>query len=213
MTRFLWLAAICCALLTAGGCKRTSKTSDESKPSNIKIEPHLHGDGPPTVLFDIKRASRSPRPAELDVYDCTYVARGKTAKFRLLFKQNSPMSGDVPVAGAEGKFMAVPGSENAALLEDLRTALDAKAIPAGSARIAELSFDAAILGQRQSRNPTGGFSNNPPGDWIAIKIFLPKGGDDGEVFLNLNPVLGKGEFSIKDSDYGDYLLGEFAKIL
>jgi hypothetical protein len=46
-----------------------------------------------------------------------------------------------------------------------------------------------------------------------VKIFLPKGGDDGEVFLNFDAVLGKGEFSIKDSDYGDYLLRELAKVL
>jgi hypothetical protein len=48
---------------------------------------------------------------------------------------------------------------------------------------------------------------------LLVKIFLPKGGDDGEVFLNFNAVLGKGEFSIKDSDYGDYLLRELAKVL
>jgi hypothetical protein len=41
---------------------------------------------------------------------------------------------------------------------------------------------------------------------------LPKGGDEGEVLLNLNPVLGRGEFSIKDEDYGDYLLRQFAKV-
>ena len=49
-------------------------------------------------------------------------------------------------------------------------------------------------------------------EWIVLKLFLPKGGDKGEVFLNLNPVLGRGEFSIKDEDYGDYLLRQFAKV-
>jgi hypothetical protein len=49
---------------------------------------------------------------------------------------------------------------------------------------------------------------------MTIKLFLPKGGhDQGEVFLNLNPLLGKGEFSLKDSDYGDYLLKQFAQVL
>ena len=37
--------------------------------------------------------------------------------------------------------------------------------------------------------------------------------DEAVVFLNLNPVLGKGKFSIKDSEYGDYLLRELAKVL
>jgi len=46
-----------------------------------------------------------------------------------------------------------------------------------------------------------------------MKIFLPKGSDDGEVFLNINRIDGKGEFSIKDSDYGDYVLNALAKVL
>ena len=77
----------------------------------------------------------------------------------------------------------------------------------------ELPFDAVVLGEKQSRSTSGGFASNPPGDWTAVKIFLPKGGDEGELFLNLNLVLGKGEFSPKDSDYAVYVLGELAKVL
>jgi len=48
---------------------------------------------------------------------------------------------------------------------------------------------------------------------VIVKLFLPKGGDDGEVFLNINPLLGKGEFSIKDADYGDFVVQELARVL
>lgn len=123
------------------------------------------------------------------------------------------MSDKIQVAPGEGKFLAVAGSENLVLLQALKKALDAKTIPKASRRVEELAFDAIVLGQNQSRGPSGSFSNNPPGEWIAIKIFLPKGGDNGELFLNLNPTLGKGEFSRKDSDYGDYLMQELAKVL
>ncbi|HEY6253436.1 MAG TPA: hypothetical protein VI685_26055 [Candidatus Angelobacter sp.] len=124
------------------------------------------------------------------------------------------MSGEIPVAPGEGKFLAVAGSDNSVLLEDLKKALDAKHMPSHTPRIPELAFDAVVLGQKQSRDASGGFSSKPVGDWILIKLFFPKGRDDeAEVFLNLNPVLGKGEFSLKDSDYGDYLLREFAKVL
>jgi hypothetical protein len=126
-------------------------------------------------------------------------------------KQNGPVSGDVPMPWAEGKFIAVPGSDKGALLEDLKKALEAKHLPTGPQQIVELPLDAAVLTEKQSRSPAGGFSNNPPGDWVLIKIFLPKGGNEGEVFLNLTPTLGKGEFSIKDSDYRDYILEVFAK--
>jgi hypothetical protein len=68
-----------------------------------------------------------------------------------------------------------------------------------------------ILARNQTRSSDGGFSARPDGDWIAMKIFLS--GDQGEVFFNLNPVLGKAEFSIKDPDYGDFVIGELAKVL
>jgi len=92
-------------------------------------------------------------------------------------------------------------------------ALEARQLPTQTKRAAELAFDAAVLGENQSRGSRGGYFTNPRGDWKTVKLFLPKGGDDGEVFLNVNPVLGKAEFSIKDSGYGDYLLGELAKVL
>jgi hypothetical protein len=46
-----------------------------------------------------------------------------------------------------------------------------------------------------------------------MKIFLGKSDGPAEVFLNFNDVLHKGEFSIKDADYGDDVLGELAKVL
>ena len=105
------------------------------------------------------------------------------------------------------------GSENSVLLEDLKKALDAKEFPQKVSRIKELPFNAAIIGEQQSRDAAGGYSNRPKGDWTLLKLFLPKGGDDGEVFLNINPVMGKAEFSIKDSDYGNYVLEQLAKVL
>ena len=75
-----------------------------------------------------------------------------------------------------------------------------------SSRVPELPFDGVILGRNYSKDDASGYHNpKPPGNWTVIKLFLPKGGADGEVFLNINPVDGKGEFSIKDSDYGDYV--------
>ena len=108
--------------------------------------------------------------------------------------------------------MAVAGSDSSVLLDDLMKALEAKQAPTRSPRIAELPFDAVVLGVQQSLS-SNGYSENPPGDWMLLKIFLPKGGDEGEVFLNLNPVLGKAELSIKDSGYGDYVVSQLAKVL
>ena len=109
--------------------------------------------------------------------------------------------------------MAISGSDNSALLEDLLKALGAAHVPAHVARTPELAFDAVVLGERLSRGASGGWVVWPAGDWKSVKIFLPPGGDDGEMFLGLNPVTGKGEFSIKDADYGDYLLTHLASVL
>lgn len=46
-----------------------------------------------------------------------------------------------------------------------------------------------------------------------MKIFIGEGEQEGDVFLNLNPVIKKGQFSIKDSDYGDAVLAHLARML
>ena len=209
----LWLLGVCSILVIVNGCKKQSSVSEKEKPSDVKVQPRFRGDELPDVTFNMTPVKTKPAPFGVQLYDCTYVAGGKTARFRLEFKQTRPMSSDIPVAPGEGKFLAVADSDNSVLLEDLKKALDARHMPGRSPRIPELAFDAVVLGEKQSRS-TSGFSSQPPGDWMLIKLFFPKGrGDEAEVFLNFNPVLGKGEFSIKDSDYGDYLLREFAKVL
>lgn len=210
--RLYLLIAICSVLIAASGCKEPAAVTKNEKPGNVQVEPRIQGDGPPTVLFDM-HPSTDIATAGTQFYDCNYQAGGKTAKFKLEFKQTRRVAGEMPLTWGEGKFLAVTGSDNTILLQDLKKALDAKHVPQKSRRVAELAFDAVILGEKQSRDSSGGYSSNPAGDWITIKLFFPKGGDEAEVFLNLNPVLGKGEFSIKDSDYGDYLLREFAKVL
>lgn len=159
------------------------------------------------------KPANAPVLPGVELYDCTFQARGKTAKFRLQFRQEGPLKGELPMARASGKFLAMPGSDNSALVEDLLKALEAKRLPAQAARTAELAFDAVVLGENQSRSPSGGFLGSPSGGWKTVKIFLPPGGDDAEMFLGLNPVAGKGEFSLKDPDYGDYLVTHLASVL
>ena len=45
------------------------------------------------------------------------------------------------------------------------------------------------------------------------KIFLLGEAMRGRCFSTAIPFLGKGEFSIEDSDYGDYVVAELAKVL
>ena len=165
------------------------------------------GDG--WLMFDLLPLRQSDA---FQSYDCTFEAEGKTARFQ--FEVNSgATSGDPPVAFGSGKFIAVAGSDASVFLRKLQKALEAKTLPVRPKRVAELPFKAAILGANQSHSKDGGFFTKPPGHWTAMKIFIGKKDDPPEVFLNFNTVLQKGEFSIKDPDYGDELLEEFAEVL
>jgi hypothetical protein len=101
------------------------------------------------------------------------------------------------------------------LLADLKRTLEAKHLPAHVHRSSNLPFTFAILGENQSQAADGGFNEKPRGNWTAMKIFIGfgAGNDYGEVFLNLNQVSQKAQFSEKDQDYGDYVLTKLATVL
>ena len=210
--RFCRTVVVILSAVATNTCGKPAKTVSDAKASIVSRAAAGSVEEAPAVMFRITSSNELTLPS-VQIYDCVYKARGKTAKFRLQLRQDRPASGEIPMAPAEGKFIAVGGSENTALIEDLKKALEAKHLPKESGRITELAFGAVVIGERQSRSSGGAYSDKPRGDWKLIKLFLPRGGDDGEVYLNLNPVSGEAEFSIKDSDYGDYLLEQFAKVL
>ena len=210
----LWVAALMICVC-ACGCQKPVKSAAADDSRRRVGAPLTKGQPePPTVVFEVSPSQAQADSLKVKLYDCTYRARGKTAKFQLQITLGAPLQMDSKSAEATGgNIISVSGSENASLMEDLKVALEAKRTPTKVKRKPTLPFDLVVLGEKQSRDSEGAFSSKPPGDWIATKIFLPSGGDDGELYLNLNFVLGKGEFSIKDSDYGDYLLQELAKVL
>jgi hypothetical protein len=206
------LPSLLLVFLSVSSCSKSQRAPKGDEKVLLGAPIGNRDNAPPTVRFDLRSVTTPATSSTEYLYECTYVARGKTARFRLELRYGA-LHGDLPMASADGKFLAAPGSDNTALLEDLKTALEAKQLPVNTKRVRELPFDAVVLGEKQSENAGGGFADKPPGDWVVVKLFLPKGGDDGEVFLNLNPVLGKGEFSIKDEDYGDFVVQELARVL
>src|SRR5579859_2985824 len=127
--RSLWLACVWLTLSVTGSCGKASHQTSDSNQGRI-IEPKIAGpEPPPSVLFDIHNAKEVLLP-DVELYDCTFQSRGTTAKFRLELQQKSALTGDgFPVARAQGRFIAVPGSDNSALLEDLAKTLEAKRVP------------------------------------------------------------------------------------
>jgi hypothetical protein len=160
-----------------------------------------------SVGFDIRPLKGQNGSLRLEA---TYESRGRLAKFAIEFgpthNVESKDSKDFPMGMGQGRFLAEPGSDATVLLADLQKALEAKTIPAKTQRVQALPFTFVNLGDNLSQGPGGGFNANPPGGWTAIKIFMGEGEQEGEMFVNFNQTIGKGQFSIKDADYGDLVL-------
>ena len=140
----------------------------------------------------------------------TYSSNGRTARFVIEFNQPQKVSGGLFSFG-KGRFIAENGSDAGSLIATLAKALEARKIPKKVARVANLPFEFASFGDNVRRLPDGSFGAEGSGHWMVTKIFLAAG--EGEVYLNLNPMIGKGEFTIKDPDYGDIVISELAKVL
>jgi hypothetical protein len=136
--------------------------------------------------------------------ESSYASEGKTAKFRVEFGPAKTVDAnagkDFPMKTGEGQFVAEAGSDASVLLVDLKNALEAKASPSKVHRLKSLPFTYVNLGDGLSQASRGGFNAKPTGDWTAIKIFVGGGGQEAEVFLNINPAIRKGQFSIKDAE-------------
>jgi len=139
------------------------------------------------------------------------------AKFRIELDASAPPD-STSAPGFQFKFgkgaiKAEPGSDASILLTDLAKALGAKKPLTNVHRTNTLAFTYAILGENQSLDTGGGFSDKPAGDWTAMKIFLPTGDEDAEVFLNFNARAGQAQFSQKDPDFADTVLAKLATVL
>jgi hypothetical protein len=189
-------------LCLGAGCKWASLVKEPPEPQVPAV-----GDG--WLMFDLQPLNSNEK---VQRYRATYEAERKIARFE--FEVISKESSDSPpIAFTTGKLISVAGSDSSVLLRNLKTTLQAKTLPVASKRVAELPFTAAILGEHQSHAANGGFFTEPSGNWTCMKIFIGKQDDPAEVFLDFNPVLRKGEFSIKDPDYGNDVLLELAKVL
>ena len=170
-----------------------------------------------SVFFDVKPAADQTGSMALNA---SYNSQGKVAKFEVEIdrgkQSGSGKSGHFNFVTGEGAFIAESGSDASIMLVDLKKALEAKKTPAKVKRVVRLPFTYVILGQNQTRSADGGFNDDPPGKWTAMKIFMETSDpdeDDCEVFLNFNVDEGKAEFSEKDVDFGDQVLAKLATVL
>lgn len=202
-------SALCSLAVLLAGCSADRSAA----PGRQQTEERYLSD-PSSVGFDIE-----PLPDENSTHRwlATYASGGKIAKFRIELGVSKPLddkdSREFDVQSGKGRLVAEPGSDASVLLADLKKALEAKSLPAKVQRASDLPFTYVSFGKNQSQAPGGGFRPDPPGHWTPIKLFIGEGKQEGEVFLNLNPVIKKGQFSIKDEDSGDIALSQLARVL
>jgi hypothetical protein len=203
----VWLALTLCLFVFACGheSKSEKKSQSESKPAAEPLVPDV-GEG--WLSFSLIGPEPEPH-SDTTRFHATYKAEGKVARFDFELNTKQPSADGLQF----GRFLAVPGSDSSVLLRNLKKTLEAKKLPAATQRATELPFAFVLLGNDMSHDPDGGMSTDPRGHWTTLKLFIGHEKDESEVFLNYNATLHKGEFSIKDAEYGDTLLRYLAKVL
>jgi len=191
-------------MLLLAGCDRTES-------SGLVAEPYLPDEV--SVAFELEPLQGGNGSQWIGAY----ASQGKVARFRIEFgpakASDANAAKNFNIKFGEGRFSPETGSDPSVLLADLRKALQAKIQPRPAPTRTSVPFTFANIGENLSQAAGGGFNATPPGNWTATKLFLGEGDQKGEVFLNINSKIRKGQFSMKDPDYGDLVLGELAKVL
>lgn len=202
-----WLVLSIC--LSAVACGHDSKLEHKSEPqTKIAGEPVVPDVGEGWLSFDLL----GPEPEEhsdATMFHAIYRAEGKVARFDFELNIKPPSADGLQF----GRFIAVLGSDSSVFVRNLKKPLEAKKLPANTQRASELPFAFVVLGNDMSHSADGAMSTEPRGHWTTMKLFIGHEKDDSEVFLNYNATLHKGEFSIKDTAYGDTLLRYLSKVL
>lgn len=179
------------------------------KPKVPAEEAYTPVDG--AVGFDAKLESGPANLEQTTTWLGSSQSAGHVATFRMELGPSTASNGSLPIRFGKGKLLSVAGSDATVLLSQLKTALQAKASPQGVKRASTVPFTYAVLTRGTRRGNDGSFGQEKTGNWIALKLFFGDG--ELEVYMNLNPVIHKGEFTIKDPDYGDGVIAELAKVL
>ena len=172
----------------------------------------IPGDNP--VSFHFKEIT--PRGVG-SAWIATYSAEGHTAEFIIEFDppRTNSKPNDFPLHTGDGHFYAVNGSDPASILSKLAVELQTNNKTAVPAHVSSLPFTYAVLGEHKSKRGAGGFTGSPAGGWTAMKLFVgaDTDEDEGEFFLNFNPLTHEAEFAVKDPDYGDIVFRHLATVL
>ena len=190
---------------------RQPSPNNTSLNSNSRVIAPAGPADPGSVRFKIQELARQQSSGGEEV---TWLATHESAsgvtrfQIRLILKK---LGGDAPFVFSHGSFIRENNPQPSDFLQQVAKVLEAKHPKPKSSKADRLDFDAAIIGDNLSLGAEGGLSAEPPGDWMAVKVFVAEG--EGEFFLNLNSKGGLAEISLKDPDYGDIVLRELWRVI
>lgn len=193
-------------------CRSKSLTPEGASPGSSSTQTSDEN----SVSFKLQELGRrNVKEGEEVTWQAIHESSAGTARFQIILILRPPSS-DSPFVFSKGAFIRETDSHYSEFLRQIAKALEAKNIKTRKSRTGRLDFTIALLGQNLSRGArgneilAGGFTSEPPGDWIATKVFVADG--EGEFFLNLNSKGGIGEISIKDPEYGNVVLRELSRV-
>lgn len=167
------------------------------------------------VSFPIEELSKvAQADSQLVTWRATHGAGVTKAAFliRLALKPFDPDQGIVYCSGA---FVSQEGSNASELLNRIAATGGMDYEGPSAQRVDTLPFTAALIGTGLSRAKkgmvAGSFQTEPPGNWIASKVFVADG--EGEFYMNLNSVKGKGEIEITEPRFAPATVKVLAKVL
>ena len=203
MIRCALVSFLAFALVVSVGCKRV-----EQREAELRVPDES------SVTIDLGPLQSDPQSQR---WMGVYVSGGKVARFRIELgpakAAPAQTTSEFTFKFGEGRLLPERGSDSGVLLADLQKTLQAKTLPSPPPQKKPVPFMYANLGDNLSQAGGGGLTQDPPGHWTALKLFFGEGDQESQVFLNINPSTRKAQFAIKDPDYGDLVMAEFAKVL
>jgi len=207
MVRYSFAVSLIAIAALTSACNRFAETQE-------RVISESYREAPGAVAFDIVPIDREKGTSQ---WAATYTASRRTARFRIEFGPERIIEAkgknDFSFSTGKGRFVSDPDSDSSVLIAELKKALEATKLPKRVKKTASLPFTFVNIGEHLSQAEDGGFNVDPPGNWKAIKLFIGEGKQECQVFVNLNPTIRKGQFSIKDPEYGNMVLAELARVL
>ncbi len=215
--KYLWLVLIIIAVAAAMAWFR--RRGNEGATGSTPIVGHA-GEGEPLLALEITHVQTGKQvqddaPFVVDGGDWTVLdcrARDDaTLQLRIAVSSPGPVrGGSLPFRFGKAVLIVDDREAGARVVERVASALGTAVPKVKSPQpVKPLRLSTAVWGEKLESNG-GSFVGSGRGTWTATKLFLQNDGFDAEVFFNYDLRSRRAEFTEKDPDYAEDLVGALA---